>query len=79
MRSRCTLHKSKLLEFQDWLESLGWNKEQCKGDYEVLRMRRDKGEIITIYDRSNAIEHYTTFGMGNRFVHKWLRGRKHEN
>ena len=76
-RSRCTLHKSKLGDFTQWLLARGWNVEVPKGDYEVLRMRlaNDYKTILLVYDRNNAKEHYTTFGVGDRMMRKWLRER----
>ena len=77
-RSRCRLHKSKLGEFAGWLESIGWNQEKTKGDYEVLRMRNSgyKDPLI-VYDRNVAPEHYTTFGISDKFFSKFNRV-KHE-
>jgi len=73
-RSRNRLHKTKLKEFSDWLLWHGWAPEKCKGFYEVLRMRHpDQKELLLVYDRNDAKEHYTTFGISNDMLNKFLR------
>ncbi len=41
MANRNTLHRSKLDGFKRWLEQDGWDLQPAKGDYEVLRARKD--------------------------------------
>lgn len=74
--SRCLLHKSKLNDFKIWLTKKGWYAIGAKGDYEVLRMRHLIYGILLIYDRNNAIEHYTTYGIGNRLVRQYIKDKK---
>ena len=69
------LNKSKLNEIKEWLKSIGGKNEKTKCDYEVLRMRHPDHEILLIYDRNNAVEHYTTFGIGSRLVRQWIHKR----
>lgn len=75
-RSRCLLHKSKLDDFKEWLQSLGWKVEGVKSCYEVLRMRHSEHGVLIIYQKSGAKEHCTTFGIGNRLVYTWLNLKK---
>jgi len=75
-RSRCTLHKSKLNEFRDWLIQRGWKEAKPKGDYEVLRMRWKREPPLLIYDRLESKEHYTTYDIGETLVRQWIRERK---
>lgn len=41
MAVRNLLHKNKLEDFKQWLVECGWEIEPTKGDYEVLRARKD--------------------------------------
>lgn len=76
MRSRCTLHKSKLAAFQAFCEENGWQAEPTKGGYEVLRMRHaDRPDPLIVHDRTEAKEHYTTWGESARMVKRWMRVR----
>ena len=70
------LHKSKLNEFREWLESIGWEREEEKSCYEALRMRHSDQGVLLVYEKDDSIEHYTTHGIGYRLVHTWLRERK---
>jgi len=74
MRSRCTLHKSKLATFQAFCEARGWVAEPSKGDYEVLRMRHpERRDPMIVHERSNATEHYTTSGESQKQVRAFIR------
>lgn len=42
MANRHTLHKNKLKAFKDWLISDGWEIEDTKGFYEILRAKKGK-------------------------------------
>lgn len=75
-RSRCTLHKSKLVEFRDFCERHGWYYELPKGDYEVLRMRHpDCKDPLIVHDRVRG-SHFTTWGESARMVNQYLDSRR---
>jgi len=77
MRTRSDLHKSKLVYFKTWLRGLGWEESRPKGFYEVLRMTHDKySGVLLVYDRNEAKEHYTTFGISDELLHQWLREKQ---
>jgi hypothetical protein len=77
MRSRCTLHKSKLAEFQNFCEANGWQPEHHKGAYEVLRMRHaDRRDPLIVHSRLEAKEHYTTWGESSRMLARFIRSKK---
>lgn len=79
MRSRCTLHKTKLAEFQRFCEGRGWLAETPKGAYEVLRMRHvEHRDPLIVHDRDDATEHYTTWGNSARELAKFMRRRRVE-
>ena len=75
MRSRNRLHKSKLTQFSNWLEWHGWTPEKTKGLYEVMRKRKGD-ELLLVYDRNEAKEHYTTYDVSERELSRWLNQRK---
>lgn len=77
MRSRCTLHKTKLAEFQTFCESQGWQAQPPKGAYEILRMRHaDRRDPLIVHDRLEAKEHYTTWGESSRMLTRFIRTKK---
>lgn len=79
MRSRCTLHKTKLADFQRFCEGRGWMAETPKGAYEILRMRHvDRRDPLIVHDRDGAKEHYTTWGESARELAKFMRRRRIE-
>ena len=53
MSNRNTLHKSKLVDFKNWLIKNGWILEDCKGDYEVVRARKNN-KLLLIYDNHRS-------------------------
>lgn len=77
MRSRCTLHKTKLGEFQEFCESRGWTAEPPKGGYEVLRMRHSgRVDRLIVHDRDDATEHYTTWGESTNLFRAWAAANR---
>ena len=71
------LHKSKLDDFAQWLERRGWQHEEPCG-YEVLKMRWPREAPLIVYEKNEAKEHYTTFGIGQDLLIQWLREREWE-
>lgn len=75
MADRATLHLSKLGAFAAWMAMRGWAREDTKGVYEVLRLRRENGPTLVFYSRSP--EHATIpMGDAGKWVSRWLRARK---
>jgi hypothetical protein len=76
-RSRCTLHKTKLMDFAAFCRSRGWSAVPVVGVYEVLRMRHPgRVDPLIVHDRDSATEHYTTWGESQTELRAWLRTRK---
>lgn len=76
MRTRNSLHKSKLDDFRGYLESFGWIDQKLKGDYEVLRMTHPKHNgVLLAYAKLNAREHFTIDGIAYDMFRKWMRER----
>ena len=77
-RSRCRLHINKLEGFKNWLAARGWQEHECKGPYEVLRMRLKKGgewRTLLVFTKGNANEHLTTYGLSYDLMKKWFKER----
>lgn len=74
MAERGTLHKNKLADFKQWLEDEGWQHEPCKGDYEVIRARKDK-RIVLIFDNHRST-HLSYANTANDVVRGFIRSRK---
>ena len=56
MAVRNLLSKNKLEAFKQWLEENKWQIVPVKGEYEILRGKRN-GRCIIIYERNNSKEH----------------------
>ena len=76
VRSRNQLHLSKLEEFAAFCETQGFTRDAPKGEYEVLRMTRAKGEPVIVHAKLGAKEHATTWGMSARMYIKWRRSKR---
>lgn len=79
MANRNTLHKSRLSEFRAWLQKQGYVVLKPKGTFEVLRWENRIGKPMPIlFDRSDALEHYTSNDAAFPFVKQFLRTKKQE-
>lgn len=58
MARRELLHKTKLLDFKIYLESIGYIEDKKDVLYQVLRMKKDK-DMVIVYEKDNSTEHYT--------------------
>lgn len=58
MARRELLHKTKLLDFKIYLESIGYIEDKKNVLYQVLRMKKDN-DMVIIYEKDNSTEHYT--------------------
>jgi hypothetical protein len=74
MVNRNTLHQSHLPEFETWLPLDGWTTEPAKGDYEVLRARKN-GRLMIIYKRLHS-QHLTVDVRFNGVVRAFIKQRK---
>lgn len=80
MANRELLSLSKLNEFSEWAASKGYHQEACKGDYEVLRLRKDGNPPVIFYTRLYTLaggkpQHATCKSDGERLVRQWIRER----
>ena len=58
MANRHTLHISKLEDFKEWLVKDGWEIEEPKGIYEVLRARKyGRQNPLIVYTKADVKEH----------------------
>ena len=73
MANRHTLHISKLEDFKEWLVKDGWEIEEPKGIYEVLRARKQgRQNPLIIYTKADAKEHLSIMDRDSGIVGAFL-------
>lgn len=72
MAERCLLHKNKLDLLKRWLSSKGYEVQQTKGIYEVLRAKKNKDTVI-IYRKSEILEHLTVQQKDDKLIRQFIR------
>ena len=74
MANRHTLHISKLEDFKKWLVKDGWEIEEPKGIYEVLRARTyGRQNPLIVYSKADAKEHLTIMDRDSGVIGAFLR------
>ena len=73
--SRDRLHLTKLDEFAAWAMHQGYHREPTKGDWEVLRLRKDEDAPFIYWEHIGG-DHATTDQRSERLVRQWLKGLK---
>lgn len=77
MANRSTLHISKLEAFKEWLIKDGWEIEEPKGFYEVLRARKKGRENpLIVYKKLEAKEHLSLLDRDTGVVYAFLKNAK---
>ena len=77
MANRHTLHISKLEDFKKWLVKYGWEIEEPKGTYEVLRARKNgRSNPLIVYRKADAKEHLSIMDRDSGVVGAFLRDCK---
>ncbi len=71
MANRCTLHKTKLNEFKNYLNSKGIAYRDGKGDYQVLQVQTGDG-WQSVYEKNNMPEHFSVQDKLMPTVRKFL-------
>lgn len=72
MAERCLLHKNKLELLKWWLSSRGYEIQNTKGIYEVLRAKKRK-ETIIIFEKDRAKEHLTVQQKDHKLIRQFIR------
>lgn len=75
MSNRHTLAANKLDDFSEWLLEDGWSLEPTKGDFEVLRARKDR-RILQLYTRMGNPQHITVMDKDHDIVRQYLNTRE---
>lgn len=74
MANRHTLHISKLEDFKKWLVKDGWEIEEPKGIWEVLRARKfGRNNPLIVYRKADAKEHLSLMDRDSDVVGAFLR------
>lgn len=77
MANRHTLHISKLEDFKEWLVKDGWEIEEPKGIWEVLRARKSgRQNPLMVYRKADAKEHLSIMDRDSDVVGAFLRDCK---
>ena len=77
MANRHTLHISKLEDFKKWLVKDGWEIEEPKGIWEVLRARKSgRQNPLIVYRKADAKEHLSIMDRDSGVVGAFLRDCK---
>lgn len=71
MAARCLLHQNKLDLFKWWLCSKGYEIQETKGFFEVLRAKKGK-ETIIIFRQIDKKEHLTVQNKDYRLVRQFI-------
>lgn len=79
MADRRTLHRSHIDRLREWLINDGWNIEQPKGTWEVLRARKDgRKDPLIVYDRIDG-EHLSVLDRDYGVIAAFLRDKEIRN
>lgn len=79
MANRALLHRSKLEEFKSWLKEDGWQIEQTKGIYEVVRATKEGRKPLIVYTGDNkGKEHITVQSRDEGVVRAYIRDMRRE-
>ena len=74
MANRHTLHISKLEDFKKWLVKDGWEIEEPKGIYEVLRARKyGRQNPLIVYTKADVKEHLSVMDRDSGIIGAFLR------
>lgn len=77
MADRHRLHTSKLEDFKEWLVKDGWDIEEPKGTWEVLRARKSgRNNPLIVYTKMDAKEHLSVMDRDSGVIGAFLRDSK---
>lgn len=79
MANRKLLHRNKIEDFKSWLQADGWQIEQTKGIYEIVRAKKGDRKPLIVYTRdSKGSEHITVQSRDEGVVRAYIRDRRRE-
>lgn len=80
MANRCLLAKNKLEDFKQWLISKGWQIQEPKGEYEVLRAvnKEVRKKPLIIFTKIDAKLHYSIQDSDTSIVREFLDEGKND-
>lgn len=71
MAERCLLHKNKLDLLKWWLSSRGYEIQDTKGIYEVLRAKKGKDTVI-VFRKSEVKEHLSVQQKDYKLIRQFI-------
>ena len=79
MANRNTLAMTKIDDFRDWLINDGWEIQDTKDYYEVLRATKPgRRHPLIIYKRNNAPKHLTALDRDMGVIRAYIRDARKE-
>ena len=75
MAERCLLHQSELKLLKWWLCSKGYELQETKSYYEVLRAKKGK-ETVIIFKQSDKKVHFTVQQKDYRLIRQFIAETK---
>ena len=78
MANRHLLAINKLEDFRNWLLKNGWQIEETKGKYEVLRARKstEKLPLIVYKKDKDGLVHLSTSDWNTKYVYEFINDNK---
>jgi hypothetical protein len=74
--NRCTLHKTHLEEFKEWLETTGVAWRAGKGDYQVLQVLTQADGWQVVFRKNSMPEHFSVNEKLMPLVREFYRSRQ---
>lgn len=76
MANRHLLHKNRLMDFEAWLVENGWQLQEPKGKYEVVRAvnKSFQNVPLIVYTRQDSPEHYSVSDSNAKIIEMFLNG-----
>lgn len=77
------MHVSKLEDFAAWLETMGWERRETKGEYEVLRMyrggqatRKGRSNHLLVHESDTEGDHLALHDESSLWLSRWQRAKR---
>ena len=76
MANKHLLHKNRLMDFEAWLVENGWQLQEPKGKYEVVRAvnKSFQNVPLIVYTRQDSPEHYSVSDSNAKIIEMFLNG-----
>lgn len=77
LRSRALLTRSRLPEFKEFCESLGWLEDEAVRRVRIFCMRHNEAKHpLIVYVRARPSEHVTVFGLSYKLALLFIKEKQ---